>query len=210
MEMNGTIWVKYVNEGISLFLLVCIGVVIYRGLKTNQGYLSEKEDLVRRYLHFRADLQVRLKVFGGDEQAYQEILRNLSESWKNFKKAYDQYLLFLSQNTKKVNRLLLILTFGLLINSGRLLIETYYFHGLDSRLLSIASDELSNYMPAVLGFFLLRSQTRSFLSLRGEPVKMDREVLFYSNSLSELGEKERLYDEFSPLEGKEADGGQKN
>ncbi|MCX8117429.1 MAG: hypothetical protein N3G78_05820 [Desulfobacterota bacterium] len=210
MGINGAMWMRYVNEAVPLFLLAIMGVVLYRGLKRNQGYLSEKEELFRRYLHFRGDLQVRLKVFGGDEQAYQELLRNLSESWKNFKKAYDQYLLSLSRNTKKVRRILLILTLGLLTNSGRLLIEACYFHGLDSRVLYLAFGELSHYILVVLSFLLLRSQTQPFLSLGGEPVRMDRDLLFYSNSLSELGEKERLYDEFSPLEEREEGDGQKD
>ncbi len=191
---------KLVNEGISLLLLVGMGIVLYRGLKTNQRYLLEREELLKRYLHFRGDLQVRLKVFGEDEQTYQALLRNLSESWKNFKKTYDHYLLSLSRNTVKVRRFLLILGFGLLINSARLLIEEYYFFGIDSRFFYIAGSELSNYVLVILGFLLLRSQTRPFLSLRGEPVKMERDILFYSNSLSEFGEKESLYDEFSPLE----------
>ena len=33
MEMNGAMWIKYLNEGISFFLLVGIGLVLYRGLK---------------------------------------------------------------------------------------------------------------------------------------------------------------------------------
>lgn len=203
-------WIKYVNEGISLFLLVGIGLVLYRGLKRNQGYLSEREELLKRYLHFRGDIQVRLKVFGEDEQTYQELLKNLSESWKNFKKAYDQHLLSLSQNTVKVRQILLLLAIGLLINSARLLIEEYYFFGIGSRFFYIAGDELSNYVLVIFGFFLLRSQTRPFLSLRGEPVKMERDVLFYSNSLSEFGEKENLYNEFSPLEETGAGDGKKD
>lgn len=203
-------WIKYVNEGISLFLLVGIGIVLYRGLKKNQSYLLEREELLKRYLHFRGDIQVRLKVYGEDEQSYQELLRNLSESWKNFKKAYDHYLLSLSRNTIRVRRFLLLLAFGLLLNSVRLLIEEYYFFGIDSQFFYMAGSELSNYVLVVLGFFLLRSQTRPFLTLRGEPVKMERDILFYSNSLSEFGEKESLYNEFSPLEEMEAGDGKKD
>lgn len=203
-------WIKYVNEGISFFLLVGIGFVLYRGLKKNQGYLSQREALLKRYLLFRGDVQVRLKVFGGDEQAYQELLKTLSESWKNFKKTYDLYLLSLAQNTTKVKRLLFLLGFLLLINSIRLLIEEYYFFGIQPRFFYVAERELTHYVLVLLGFFLLRAQTHSFLSSKGEPVKMEREILFYSNSLSEIGEKEILYNEFSPLEESGAEDGKKD
>ncbi len=198
--MIGAMWIKYVNEGISLILLIGLGFVLYRGFKKNQGYLSEREDLLKRYLLFRGDIQVRLKVFGGDEQAYQEILKNLSESWKNFKKTYDHYLEALAGNTTRAKRFLFILTGGLLLNSVRLLIEEYYFYGLQPRWFYEAGKELTHYVLVFFGFLLLRAQTRPFLSSKGEPVKMEREILFYSNSLSEIEEKEILYNEFSPLE----------
>jgi len=208
--MSSSMWIKYVNEGISLFLLIGIGFILYRGLKKNQGYLSEREELLKRYLLFRGDIQVRLKVFGGDEQAYQELLKTLSESWKNFKKTYDQYLLSLAENTTKAKRWILILGFALLINSARLLIEEYYFFGIQPRFFYVGGRELSNYVLVLLSFFLLRAQTQGFLSSKGEPIKMEKEILFYSNSLSEIGEKEILYNEFSPLEEMGAEDGGKN
>jgi hypothetical protein len=59
----------------------------------------------------------------------------------------------------------------------------------------------------ILSFFLLRTQTRKFISLKGEAVKMDREILFFPGSLSTEGEQEVLYNEFDPLEAKgEGDG----
>jgi hypothetical protein len=39
---------------------------------------------------------------------------------------------------------------------------------------------------------------------------MERDILFYSNSLSETGEKESLYNEFSPLEELGAGDGKKD
>jgi len=198
--LSGTMWINYVNEGISFLLLIGMGFVLYQGLKRNQGYLSDREDLLKRYLLFRGDIQVRLKVFGEDAQTYQELLKNLSESWKNFKKTYDQYLLSLSRNTTKVRRGLQLVALGLLINSGRVLLEEYFSSGIHSRFFYVAGKELSNYVLVILSFLLLRLQTRRFVSLKGEPLKMEKEVLFYSNSLSEIGEKENLYNEFFPLE----------
>jgi hypothetical protein len=62
----------------------------------------------------------------------------------------------------------------------------------------------------ILSFFLLRTQTQKFLSLKGEVVKMDREILFFPNNLSGEGEHEVLYDEFDPLEEIGAEGGKEN
>jgi hypothetical protein len=203
--MTEVILIKYLNEGIPLLLLVGMGFILYRGLKRNQTLLSEREELLKRYLLFRGDFQIRLKVYGEDEKLHQELLKNISESWKNFKKTSDQYLHLLSQNTAKTKRFLWVLTLGLFLNSARLLIDEYFFFGLQSRFFYTAGGELSHYVLVILGFFLLRSQTHRFLSLKGESTKMEREILFYSNSLSKIGEKEVLYDEFSPLE-KEGEG----
>jgi len=193
-------WIQYLNEGISFFLLVGTAFVLFWGLKRNQVFLSEREELLKRYLLFRGDIQVRLKVYGEDERTYQELLKNLSESWKNFKKTCDEYLLSLSRNTKKIRRLLLFLALGLFANSARLLAEAHFFFGLRHQFFYILGRELSNYVLVILGFLLLRSQTHRYISLKGETIKMEREILFYSNSLSEMGERGGLYDEFAPLE----------
>ena len=130
--MNEVLWIRIVNETIPLILLVGIGFFLYRGLKINQALLSEREELLKRYLLFRGDRQVRLKIYGGDEKTYLDLLKNISSSWKNFKKVYDQCLLSLAQNTTKTKRFLQLITLGLLINTGRLFIEDYYFFGLEA------------------------------------------------------------------------------
>ena len=188
------------DEGISLIFLIGLGFVLYRGLKTNQTLLSEREELLKRYLLFRGDKQVRLKIYREDENVYRELLQNLSNSWKNFKKTYDQCLLSLAQSTTKTKQFLSLITLGLLINSTRHFVEAYFFYSLKARFFYIIVRELSNYVLVVLSFFLLRTQTHKFLSLKGKVVKMDREILFYPNSLSAEGEHEVLYNEFDPLE----------
>jgi len=198
--MNEGIWIKLLNEGISLFLLIGLGFALYRGLKKNQALLSEREELLKRYLLFRGDKQVRLKIYGDDEKVYKELLKNLSNSWKNFKKAYDQCLLSLAKNTTKTKQFLYLITLGLLINSARHFIEAYFFFSLKTQFFYILVRELSNYVLVILSFFLLRTQTHKFLSLKGDVVKMDREILFYPNSLSTEREQEVLYNEFDPIE----------
>jgi hypothetical protein len=198
--MNEGIWIRLLNEGIPLFLLIGLGLVLYRGLKKNQTLLSEREELLKRYLLFRGDKQVRLKIYREDEKVYRELLQNLSNSWKNFKKTYDQCLLSLAQNTTKTKQFLSLITLVLLINSTRHFVEAYFFSSLKARFFYIIVRELSNYVLVILSFFLLRTQTHKFLSLKGKVVKMDREILFYPNSLSTEGEHEVLYNEFDPLE----------
>jgi hypothetical protein len=208
--MNEVMWIRLLNEGIPLFLLIGLSFTLYRGLKKNQTLLSEREELLKRYLLFRGDKQVRLKIYGEDEKVYGELLRNLSNSWKNFKKTYDQCLVSLAQSTTKTKRFLQLITLGLLVNSTRLFIEEYFFFGLHARFYTIVAKELPYYVLVILSFFLLRTQTQKFLSLKGEAVKMDREILFFSNNLSGEGEHEILYNEFDPLEGAGVESGKEN
>jgi hypothetical protein len=195
-------WIRIINEVISFFLLIGLGFVLFRGLRRNQTLLSEREELLKRYLLFRGDRQVRLKIYGGDEKTYMDLLKNISRSWKNFKKAYDQCLNSLAQNTGKTKRFLQLITLGLLINTVRLFIEDYYFFGLEIHFLYTLAREISSYVLVVVSFFLLRNQTEKFLTLKGEVVKMDREILFFSNNMEGQEEHEGLFNEFDPLEGR--------
>ena len=208
--MSEVVWIKLLNEGIPLILLIGMGFALYRGFKRNQILLSEREELLKRYLLFRGDKQVRLKIYGEDEKVYRELLKNLSNSWKNFKKTYDQYHLSLAQNTLKTKRILQLITLGLLINSARVLVEEYFFFGLKARFLYIVVKEFSVYVLVILSFLLLRTQTQRFLTLKGEAVKIDREILFFPNNMSAEGEQEGLYNEFDPLEGTGAEDGKED
>jgi len=210
LKMDEVLWIKVVNEGIPLLLLIGMGVALYRGFKKNQNLLSEREDLLKRYLLFRGDKQVRLKIYGDDEKIYRELLKNISNSWKNFKKTYDECMLSLAQNTNKTKRSLQLITLSLFINSGRLLGEEYYFFGLKPRFFYIVVRELPNYILVLLSFFLLRIQSHRFLSLKGETMQMDRDILFFPNQLSPEGEHEVLYDEFDPLEVEGAENGKED
>ena len=42
--MSEVWWIRIVNEVIPLILLAGIGFVLYRGLRINQGILSEREE----------------------------------------------------------------------------------------------------------------------------------------------------------------------
>ena len=203
-------WIKLVNEGIPFLLLIGLAFVLYQGLRRNQTLLSEREELLKRYLLFRGDRQVRLKIYGGDEKVYLDLLKNISSSWKNFKKAYDQCLLSLAQNTTKTKHFLQFITLGLLINTARLFAEDYYFFGLDAHFFYITAREVSSYVLVVLSFFLLRNQTRTFLTLKGEVVKMDREILFFPNNIENQEEHEGLFNEFDPLEARGLENGKKD
>ena len=203
-------WIRVVNEIIPFLLLIGIGFVLSRGLKINQALLSEREELLKRYLLFRGDRQVRLKIYGGDNKTYLDLLKNISSSWKNFKKAYDECLLSLAQNTKKTKGFLQLITLGLFINTVRLFIEDYYFFGLETHFFYTTARELSSYVLVILSFFLLRNQTQKFLTLKGEVVKMDREILFFPNNLEAQEEHEGLYNEFDPLETRRGEDGKED
>lgn len=198
--MDDAMWIDLVNGGISFLLLVALGIVFYRGFKKNQTLLTERENLLKRYLLFRGDRQVRLKIYETNEKVYQELLKNLSTSWKNFKKTYDQYLLSFGENTHKTKFFLQIITLGLLLNSISLFLRKYFSIGFKTPFFHTVSRELLSYVLVVLSFVLLRIQTHRFLSLRGEASKMDREILFYPNHLSGEAENNVFYEEFDPLE----------
>ena len=200
--MNMVTWIKWMNEGIPLLLLMGLGFVMYRGMKKNQFLLAERENLVRRYLLFRGDKQVRLKVYGQDDNIQRELLKTLSSSWKNFKRSYDQYQNSFLANTARTKLLLQLITLGFLLNSARVLIEEYYFYGFKDRFFLAAAREPLNYVLVVLGFFLLRAQARPYVASYGKVAKVDLETFFFPNPLVNDKEHEHLYDEFSPLEDK--------
>jgi hypothetical protein len=193
-------WIDLLNEGISLLLLIGLGLILYQGFKKNQTLLSEREELLKRYLLFRGDKQVRLKVYREDENLYRELLKTVSNSWKNFKKAYDECLHSFAQNTAKTKFFLQIITLCLLINSARLLVVDFTLYGQKNHILYTIIREFSSYVLVILSFSLLRTQTHRLLSLKGEAVKIDRDILFYQNNLSDEVEKEVLYNEFDPFE----------
>jgi hypothetical protein len=208
--MGDAMWIDLLNEAISLFLMVVLGIVFYRGFRKNQVLLTEREDLLKRYLLYRGDRQVRLKIYETDEKVYQELLKNLSTSWKNFKKIYDQCLLSLGQNTHKTRLSLLIITLCLLMNSLGFLLRTYSSVGLNTPFFYTIGRQLPSYVLVVLSFILLRIQSHQFLSLKGEAAKMDREILFYPNHLSGEGNRDILYDQFDPLEVTETEDGKED
>jgi hypothetical protein len=200
--MNTLLWIKLINEGIPLLICAGIGLVTYRGIKKNQHLIAEREDLVRRYLLFRGDKQVRLKAYGQEDPIQKELLKTLSSSWKNFKRSYDQYQNSFLANTAATRNLLLLLTFGLLINTARRLIEEAYFYGFEDRFILAAARELIHYVLVAISFFLLKVQARLYVSPNAQATRMDLETLFFPNAIMNEQEQQQRYNEFEPLEDK--------
>ena len=210
LEMTMVLWIKLMNEGIPLLLLVGLGIVTYRGLKKNQSLLADREDLVRRYLLFRGDKQVRLKVYGQDVKVQKELLKTLSNSWKNFKRTYDQYQTSFLSNTARTKMVAQFITLGLFINSVRVLAEEYYFYGFKDRFFLAAAGELVNYILVLLSFLLLKAQARPYLAPNAKAARMDLETLFFPNHLANEKDYEYLYNEFAPLDDKGVEDGEKD
>ena len=202
-------WTDLIDEGIRLLLLIALGLTLFQGFRKNNTLLAEREDLLKRYLIFRGNKQIRLRMFRQDEKAYQELLKTISNSWKNFKKTYDQYLTSFNQNTVRTRLLLKIITVGLLLNTFRLLIADYFWAPSRMHLFLTIVRELSSYVLVVVSFALLKVQTRRLLLSKWKVAEMDREILFFPDSLSEL-ESQGLYNEFDPLESAGAEDGQKD
>lgn len=202
-------WIGILEEAIPLLLLTALGLALYRGFKKNHHLLSERENLLRRYLLFRGDKQVHLKILEGQDQAYQELVKTISNSWKNFKRTDDEYLTAFAQNTSATKFLLQIITLGLVFNSLRLLIADYFFLKSRVELLYVAVRELSSYVLVVLSFLLLRVQTHHLLLSKGRTADRHRDILFFPNGFPSEGS-EGLYEEFDPLESRGVDHGKED
>jgi hypothetical protein len=209
VKINSSVWLEILGEGIPLLLLIALGLTVYRGFMKNSALLAEGEDLLKRYLIFRTHKQIRLKVSTDDREAYQELIKTISNSWKNFKKTYDQNLVSISENTARTRLTMQIITLGLLLNTSRLLIGEFFFSSSKLTLLSMSVREFSSYVLVILSFCLLRIQTRRFLHPKGKTAEMDRDILFFPNNLSE-SETEGLYDQFEPIEVKGEEHGKKD
>jgi len=207
--MNTTLWLDLLNEGIPLLLLIALGIALYQGLKKNHSLLAEREDLLKRYLIFRGNKQIRLKMLEEEEKSHQELLKNISTSWKHFKKTYDQYLTSFHQNTAHTKLTLQIITVGLLINSLRGVIGNYLLTHSKTYLLFTLVRELASYVLVILSFLLLRLQAHRLRLSKWKTAEMDREILFFPNNLSEA-DSEGLYNEFDPLEVMKAEDGKKD
>jgi hypothetical protein len=199
--------VRIVTEPMPHVRSVSVGVWIRSGSRletpAENGVSHFIEHMLFKGTKRRSARQIAKEIeqeYISSDQKYLDLLKNISSSWKNFKKSYDECLNSLAQNTIKTKRLLQLITAGLLINTARLFIEDYYFFGWEAHFLYTTARELSSYVLVVLSFFLLRNQTQKFLTLKGEVVKMDREILFFPNNLEDQEEHEGLYNEFDPLE----------
>jgi hypothetical protein len=208
VNIISSVWLDILDEGIPLLLLMALGLTVYRGFRKNSAFLAEGEDLLKRYLIFRTHKQIRLKTSTDDRETYQELIKTISNSWKNFKKAYDQNVISIRENTARTKLTMQIITLGLLLNTARLLIGEFFFSSSKFILVSLTVKELSSYVLVIVSFCLLRIQTRRLLHPKGRNGEMDRDILFFPNMLSET-ETEGLYDEFEPIEDKgEEDGEQ--
>jgi hypothetical protein len=201
ITINSPVWLEILDEGIPLLLLIALGLTVYRGFRKNSILLAEGEDLLKRYLIFRTHKQIRLKTSTDDRETYQELIKTISNSWKNFKKTYDQNFVSISENTARTRLYMQIITLGLLLNTARLLIAELFSSSSKLTLLSMSVRELSSYVLVILSFCLLRIQTRQLLHPKRKTAEMDRDILLFPNNLSET-ETEGLYDQFEPIEGK--------
>jgi hypothetical protein len=209
VHINSAVWLEILDEGIPLLLLIALGLTVYRGFRKNSALLGEGEDLLKRYLIFRTHKQIRLKTSTDDRETYQELIKTISNSWKNFKKTYDQNFVSISKNTARTKLTMEIITLGLLLNTARLLIGELLFSSSKLTLLSLGVRELSIYVLVILSFFLLRVQTRQLLHPKGKLAEMYRDILLFPNNLSET-ETEGLYDQFEPMEAKGEEHDEKN
>jgi len=175
---------------------------IYRNVRNYDSITQEMDTLLRRYLLFRNDKQITLKMHEQDENVRNEILRSISKSWKYFRKIHGELVGTLLGNIRKTLLAYYVILGILCINTLRIFLTDWFKTGAISVPLGVAVKEIPSYFLLALGFLLIRIQTRRRKGGRGRPFEIELEEIH-----PDIGVQDRsLYDEFDPIEEGEGDG----
>ncbi len=188
-------WIYLVVVGLMAFF-------IYRNVRNYDSITQEMDTLLRRYLLFRNDKQITLKMHEQDENVRNEILRSISKSWKHFRGIHGELVGTLLGNIRKTLLVYYVILGILCINTLRILLTDWFKTGAISVPLGVAVKEIPSYFLLALGFLLIRIQTRRRKGGRGRPFEIELEEI-----IPDIGVQGRsLYDEFDPIEEGEGDG----
>lgn len=187
---------KGLDEWITLVLVLLIASCIYRSTR-NYGSLTEEMDtLSRRYLLFRNEKQITLKLHEQDEEVRHEILRSISKSWKHFRRMHGELVGTLLGDIRKTIVAYYVILGISVINTVRVFLTDWYTTGGFPPPLGVAIKEGPSYLLLALGFLLIRIQTNRRRGGRGRPYEIELETLF-----PEMGVQDRsIYDEFEPID----------
>ena len=184
------------DEWITFVSVVLMAFLIYRNVRSYDSIRQEMDSILRRYLHFRNDKQITLKMHEHDEKVRNEILRSISKSWKHFRRIQGELMGTLLGNIRKTVLAYYVILGVVLINTLRVLLTDWFRTGGFPATLEVAIKEGPSYLLLALGFLLIRIQTRRDLGGQGRPYEIELETIF-----SDTGVQDRsLYDEFDPID----------
>ncbi len=183
-------------------MVVLVAFCIYRNVRNYDSITQEMDTFFRRYLHFRNDKQITLKIHEQDEDVRNEILRSISKSWKHFRRIHGELVGTLSGNIRKTLLAYYVILGILLINTLRVFLTDWLKTGAVPATLEVAIKEAPSYLLLALGFLLIRVQTRHRRGGSGRPYEIELETIF-----ADIGVQDRsLYDEFEPIDEGEVEG----
>jgi hypothetical protein len=193
---------KGLDEWITLVLVLLIASCIYRSVRNYGSMTEEMDTLSRRYLLFRNEKQITLKMHEQDEEVRNEILRSISNSWKHFRRMHGELVGTLLGTIRKTLVAYYVILGISLINTVRLFLTDWFTTGGVPPPLGVAIKEGPSYLLLALGFLLIRMQTHRGRGGRGRPYEIEMGTLF-----PEMGVQDRsIYDEFEPMDEREGGG----
>lgn len=179
-----------------LALTILVAVVILQNRRKNQSITSEIENLIRRYIIFRAHRQALMKVHQGDEDVKHEMLKAISSSWNHFKSMLENHSITLRETERRARNMLCILGAVMVLNSIRTLvsggvIDQVYWGGLIFLL-----KELPIYLFLLTGFLLISIQSRGWKKRPLTSFDGELDAIFSDTEQTQ----EALDNEFDPIE----------
>jgi len=184
------------DEWITLVLVGLMAFFIYRNVRNYDSITQEMDTRFRRYLLFRNDKQITLKMHEQDEKVRNEILRSISNSWKHFRGIHGELVGTLLGNIRKTVLAYYVLLGILCINTLRVLLTDWFKNGTFPAPLGVAIKQAPSYLVLALGFILIWIQTGRKRGGKGRPFEIELETIFPDTGVQDRS----LYDEFEPID----------
>ncbi len=184
------------NALVTLVLTALVAVVILQNRRKNQSITSEGENLIRRYIIFRARRHALMKTHQGDEKVKHEMLKAISSSWNHFRSILESHSIALRETDRQARKFLCILGIVMLFDSFRKLVSGAAIDRMHWGGLVFLVRELPMYFFLLTGFLLISIQSRRWK--KRAPTSFDGELdaIFSDTEQNQ----EALDNEFDPIE----------
>jgi hypothetical protein len=184
------------NALVTLVLTALVALVILQNRRKNQSITSEGENLIRRYIIFRARRHALMKTHQGDEKVKHEMLKAISSSWNHFRSILESHSIALHETDRQARKFLCILGIVMLFDSFRKLVSGAPIDRMHWGGLVFLVRELPMYFFLLTGFLLISIQSRRWK--KRAPTSFDGELdaIFSDTEQNQ----EALDNEFDPIE----------